>query len=119
MELNEVKEQPINQAAAGQFLNPITPAQSSDSMQEVDDASCSTCSGAAASTSVSFVYALGRIEARFPNLAVEKEFAQATARADTTGKTDQQTFYSVLSQPQNRYLIRQLCWVLSIQGLET
>ncbi len=27
---------------------------------------------------VSFVYAIGRIEARFPNLAAEKEFAQAT-----------------------------------------
>jgi hypothetical protein len=66
-----------------------------------------------------YVYAIGRVEARFPNLAAEKEFAQATARADTAGKTDQQTFYTVLSQRENRYLVRQLCWVLSIQGLET
>ena len=28
-----------------------------------------------------FVYAIGRVEARFPNLAAEKEFAQATGRA--------------------------------------
>jgi hypothetical protein len=68
---------------------------------------------------VSFVYALGRIEARFPNLAAEKEFAQATGRAETIGKTDQQTFHAVLSKRENRYLVRQLCWVLSIQGLET
>ena len=65
------------------------------------------------------VYAIGRVEARFPNLAAEKEFAQATGRADTAGKTDQQTFHAVLSKRENRYLVRQLCWVLTIQGLET
>ncbi|MCO6428228.1 hypothetical protein [Nitrosomonas communis] len=68
---------------------------------------------------VSYVYAIGRVEARFPNLAAEKEFAQATGRADTAGKTDQQTFHAVLSKRENRYLVRQLCWVLTIQGLET
>ena len=68
---------------------------------------------------ISYVYAIGRVEARFPNLAAEKEFAQATGRADTAGKTDQQAFHVVLSQRQNRYLVRQLCWVLTIQGLET
>ncbi len=57
--------------------------------------------------------------ARFPNLSAEKEFAQATSRTDTAGKTDQQTFHDVLSQRENRYLVRQLCWVLSIQGLDT
>jgi hypothetical protein len=35
------------------------------------------------------------------------------------GQTDQQAFYTVLSKPENRYLARQLCWVLTIQGLET
>ena len=66
-----------------------------------------------------FVYAIGRVEARFPNLSTEKEFAQATGRADTAGRTDQQAFHEVLSQRQNRYLVRQLCWVLTVQGLET
>jgi hypothetical protein len=40
-------------------------------------------------------------------------------RTDTAGKTDQQTFHTVLSKRENRYLVRQLCWVLTIQGLET
>ena len=70
-------------------------------------------------TVTSYVYAIGRVEARFPNLAAEKEFAQATGRTDTAGKTDQQTFHAVLSKRENRYLVRQLCWVLTIQGLET
>ncbi|HJZ75193.1 MAG TPA: hypothetical protein VKE51_25840 [Vicinamibacterales bacterium] len=65
------------------------------------------------------MYAIGRIEPRFPRLSAEKEFAQATGRAETAGQTDRQTFYNVLSNPESRYLARQLCWVLIIQGLDT
>src|SRR5208283_855828 len=67
----------------------------------------------------SYVYAIGRIEARFPRPSVEKEFAQATGRAETAGLTDRQAVQKVLSQRQNRYLARQLCWVMSIEGLDT
>jgi hypothetical protein len=66
-----------------------------------------------------YVYALGKVEARFPTLAVEKEFAQATSRGETEGLTDQQVFHAILTERQNRYLARQLCWVLTIEGLET
>jgi hypothetical protein len=52
-------------------------------------------------------------------LSVEKEFAQATGRADTAGLADRQALQRVLSAPQNRYLVRQLCWVMTIGGLET
>lgn len=65
------------------------------------------------------VYALGRIETRFPSLGTEKEFAQATARTKTSGLTNQQTFHAVLSHRQNRYLARKLCWILTIEGIET
>jgi len=90
-------------------------------------AECETCGVSERTTGLSpnstgrpaYVYGIGKVEARFPNLAAEKEFAQATGRADTAGKTDQQTFHAVLSQRENRYLMRQLCWVLNIQGLET
>jgi hypothetical protein len=67
----------------------------------------------------SYVYALGRIEPRFPSVSVEKELVQATGRAETAGLTDRQALHRVLSQPQNRYLVRQLCWVLTIEALET
>jgi hypothetical protein len=82
-------------------------------------APCPTCGGAPASQSRSFIYALGRIEPRFPRLSVEKEFAQATSRADTAGLTDRQALHKILSQREHRYLARQLCWVLTIEGLET
>lgn len=80
---------------------------------------CGGNGGSSANGTASYVYAIGRIEARFSLLAVEKEFAQAIGRAETAGQTDQEAFYNVLSQPENRYLARQLCWVFTIQGLET
>jgi hypothetical protein len=66
-----------------------------------------------------YVYALGRIEPRFPSLAIEKEFAQARAQVKTSGMTDRQALEEVLSQRENRYLARQLCYLLTIEGLET
>jgi hypothetical protein len=56
---------------------------------------------------------------RFPSLAVEKEFAQATGRANTTGMTDRKAFQAVLADRANRYIARQVCWILTIEGLET
>ena len=79
---------------------------------------CPTCAGSMAGVA-SYVYALGRIEPRFPRPSVEKEFAQATGRTETTGKTGGETFHAVLSKRENRYLARQLCWVLAVQGMET
>jgi hypothetical protein len=66
-----------------------------------------------------FVYAIGNIAIRFPSLGVEKEFVQATGRRDTASLTDQQALHAVLSEPRNRYLARQVCWVLAIEGLDT
>ena len=66
-----------------------------------------------------FVYVIGTIEPRFPSLGVEKEFAQATGRAVTNGLTDHATLKRVLSERQNRYLVRELCWVLTVKELET
>jgi len=85
---------------------------------------CANCGSAAASNGGTppaprYVYAIGRIEPRFPGPSVEKEFAQATGRAETAGLTDRQAVQKVLSQRQNRYLVRQLCWVMTIEGLDT
>jgi len=72
-----------------------------------------------AAPSPSFVYALGQIHPRFPTLSVEKEFAQVTGRSGAAGLTDHETLHAVLSDRANRYLVRQLCWVFVIEGLET
>jgi hypothetical protein len=120
MEPNDIKEQSTSQAATGHEVPMITPSQGDViATPSVKDTPCPTCAAGAASMPMSYVYALGRIEARFPRLSVEKEFAQVAGRAETAGKTDQQVFHAVLSKPENRYLVRQMCWVLTIQCLET
>ena len=127
-EQTETMEQPLDQpvkANDAPAASPYSEARSSTAISpQAGGGTCGSCGGAAGMSPdgpgcASYVYAIGRVEARFPNLAAEKEFAQATGRTDTAGKTDQQTFHAVLSQRENRYLVRQLCWVLTIQGLET
>lgn len=90
---------------------------------QVGAAPCPTCGvppgGSSMMSTPQYVYALGRIEPRSPSLSVEKEFAQATGRAPTEGLTDRQALSAVLGKPGNRYLARQLCWVVTIEGLET
>jgi len=66
-----------------------------------------------------FVYVIGQIKPRCPTLALEKEYAQATGRSDTAGLTDPQALWKVLSDRANRYLARQWCWVLTVEGVET
>ncbi|HEY9205859.1 MAG TPA: hypothetical protein VIO58_08045, partial [Candidatus Methanoperedens sp.] len=68
-----------------------------------------------------YVYALGRVMVRFPSMGIEKEFVQTTARAgkETAGLTDQKALHKILSNKENRYLVRKLCWVLAIEGIDT
>jgi hypothetical protein len=116
----ETIEEPASQGKAGRNVTAVTSSQG-DIMrtQSASTVPCPTCAGSAASMPVSYVYAIGQIEARPRSLSAEKEFAQATGRAETAGQTDQQAFYNVLAEPENRYLARQMCWVLTIQGLDT
>jgi hypothetical protein len=113
----EVQDAPaVLPSAENQLVTPPSPQAGRET--------CATCGGEAnpeggKRVMYPFVYALGRVEPRFPRLAVEKELAQATGRAETAGLTDRQALYAVLSQRSNRYLARQLCYVLTIEGLET
>jgi hypothetical protein len=75
--------------------------------------------GTDAGTPATPIYAIGRIQTRFPTVGIEKELAQVIGRGDATGKTDWQAVHAVLSRRENRYLARKLCWVMSIEGLET
>jgi hypothetical protein len=112
----EAVEHPSNQAPTVALPAAVVPSHPAPS----NGAGCPTCGGNIGSLSPpSFVYAIGSIEPRFPQLSVEKEFAQATGRAATNGLTDRQALHEVLTRPENRYLVRQLCWVMTIEGLET
>jgi hypothetical protein len=83
--------------------------------------SCSTCGASESLQNVPAVpiYALGKIEPRLPTPALEKEFAQVVGRDDAKGLTDAQVRQKILSDLHSRYLVRKMCWVLTIQGLDT
>jgi hypothetical protein len=89
----------------------------------VGEAGAQTCPTCAANAKAvgppSWIYAIGNVEPRFPRISVEKEFAQALAQEKATDLTDRQALHAALSKPENRYLVRQLCWVMTIGGLET
>ena len=122
MEQTEVSEQAGTQSGGRAGLVAASTSAERSGASVVAAQGCTTCGTAPATNGTiagSFIYAIGRIEARFPRPSVEKEFAQATGRADTAGLTDRQAVQKVLSQRQNRYLARQLCWVMTIEGLET
>jgi PatG C-terminal len=94
-----------------------TNAEQGGTQPGVVSADATSATPQAPAQSAAFVYALGRIEPRFPSIGLEKEFAQASGRADTAGLTDRQTARAVLQE--QRYIARQLCWVFSVEGLET
>jgi hypothetical protein len=86
--------------------------------------SCPTCAAsraeAQASPPGSHVYVIGRVEPRFPLLSLEMEAWQAIRReVGAANDTDHQAMQKVLADPNNRYIVRQLGWVLSVQGIET
>ena len=89
---SEASEQPTGQMTKGMEggtsaqAAPFAETRSNLSVSPQMGAAGCSCGGAAGMAQngggiISYVYAIGRVEARFPNLAAEKEFAQATGRA--------------------------------------
>ena len=89
MDPNEVAE-----LSAGSSVNEVRPSQGALDTSLRQFRRLPTCGGGAGSP-VSYVYALGQIETRFPRPSVEKEVAQATGRAETAGQTDRQAFHQI------------------------
>ena len=71
--------------------------------------------------STSGAHAVGNVVFYYPSVSVEKELRQATARTGNAvvNLTDPQATATVLQDPQNMYIVRELCWVLQIQGIDT
>jgi hypothetical protein len=67
----------------------------------------------------SCIYVIGHIEPRFPQLSIEKEARQAIARGGASKETDREVMAKLLRDPANKYIVRRLCWVLSVQDVDT
>src|SRR5579864_6679047 len=119
-----IQEQPISTAAnqidsAGMTLFAASPAGT------IYPQACASCGNTPAVNGrmpavPPCIYVIGHIEPRFPLLSIEKETRQVIARG-ASGKemTDREIMARLLRDPANKYLVRRLCWVLSVQGVET
>lgn len=87
-------------------------------METIQPACSGTCSCGGAADEPQFVYALGRIEPRFPDLSLERECGQA-ASAEACILTDRQALHNVLTAPANRYLARRMTWIFAIECIDT
>jgi hypothetical protein len=70
----------------------------------------------------SYVYAIGKVGPRFPNRSLEMELAQVIGRrpeGETRSLTHPEVAHKALTDPANRYIARQICYILNIEGLET
>ena len=114
--MEQANEPAMDNAAASQ---PPANLQRGSVTPEGAAGSCGCNGNGAPLMAPAHVYAIGKVEPRFPSLALEKEFAQVTGRTDSSGLTDRQALQKTLADRSNRYLARQLCWILSIEGLET
>jgi hypothetical protein len=81
-----------------------------------------SCGSEAVKASHSYVYAIGKVVYRFPTRSIELELAQATggrSEEETRGRTREEVMHKALTDPANRYIARQICYVLKIEELET
>jgi len=65
-----------------------------------------------------WVYAIGRLVPRFPDLGAEKEFAQAAGGVAANELVGTDQLRAVLSRPENAYLARLMCWVFVASDVE-
>lgn len=80
--------------------------------------SCGAAQAQVASPTIGgWVYAIGRLLPQFPDLGVEKEFAQLGAGA-AAGMLETNRLIDLLNAPGSAYLARQLCWVFHNQEME-
>ena len=66
-----------------------------------------------------YVYAIGRLRARFPKEEVEQKYQQLLTPADMSAPTQEQRLYNVLSRPDNVSLAREMDWLLEVQDVAT
>ncbi len=91
---------------------------SSDQVSTQSDCGCGPGVVIGIGEPMSHVYAIGSIRPAFPNKSVEKEFYQIAGRMGTT-VPDNQLVYEVLTQGENLYLAREMCWIFQIEGIDT
>lgn len=112
-------------------ISPTENATGTRGSSEPGSGTCSACGnsmGSSGNGRANFVYVLGRIVPKFPSESLEKEYLQVMARevaenpkaqSKRSNLTEDEIKRVLLTDPRNRYLVREMCWVLTVQGLDT
>jgi hypothetical protein len=127
---NDGDERPVNQISPSPEYGLIghdratglSPQHNMDKPCSCGKEGCSCGAHDVKMSPTSYVYSIGKVVHRFPNRSLEMELAQATGRrpeGDTRGLAHPEVAYKILTDPENRYIARQICYVLNIEGLET
>ena len=125
-----VGEQPLNAANSAEHASieinthktEISPSNTMSKPCACGKEACSCGSEDGKMVPRSYVYAIGKIVHRFPTRSLELELAQATGRRpeeETMGRAREEVIHKALTDPANRYIARQICYVLNIEKLET
>lgn len=101
--------------AATEQQRPIQ-TEVNETVLQPQDCGCG-CGGGGNGT-LGYVFAVGRIYPAFPSESVQNEYTYAYEEFKAAGPPNA-LFYQVLSQGQNLYIARQMCWVLQIDGIDT
>jgi hypothetical protein len=69
--------------------------------------------------SARWVYAVGQVGTRCLTEGVERELRQAMGGTDPMDIANLARLRAALTKPENRYLVRELCWVLAVDGIDS
>jgi hypothetical protein len=112
----------INPNSKNQRIDTISIQNNMDQHTGYLKQGCSCNSEVGKISTYSHVYAIGKVLHRFPNKSVEMELAQVIGRipeGETKSLTNAEVAHKALTDPNNRYIVSQICYILTIEGLET
>jgi hypothetical protein len=97
---------------------PETPAPTTTSAASENKHLCPECAGKAGALTERYVYAIGRLDTRFPSLGIEREFQQRE-RQLFAGKSVPKNRNELITQvlEANVHLAQRLCYILSVGGI--
>jgi hypothetical protein len=81
-------------------------------------ACCAECEARNAAPSEELVYAIGKLDVRFPSIGVEREFQQRKARLGPASEADASRGSQIREVLEaNRHLAARMCYILSVGGV--
>lgn len=114
------EELPV-QSAATEGISTMPPAgfggsQGNAGSGETPGNVCPECSRASSGAPPAYLYAIGRLEARFPSLGIEREFQQRLAGLPAAEASGAKRIVMRRVLEANPYLAARMCYVLMVSG---